>query len=441
MQRMRFLGLAWSVAACCSLTAAAAHTRVADRPTVALYPLDGYCCPYGLGQWQGRPHRSVYGDSVYGDAMNGDAVNGDSVHRDGDDPSPKAAAPRPFVVDETRSAVGTQTPPRDFYDDVDGSNFDRPQLREPPAAATEDAAQDATPNATPSAAPNAAEDTAQNHAACRGEEPCETEPFCEMPADGDSPLRSLEESLADWRHSAGQFVVQHLNAESDGLDETEAGELDWAAIASQMEGHEAAGSVKGAADAAERTGEGSRESKEEEDAEGKDGDWFSPRRRDRDSVPPVQPPPADEDDTYHGPYHRWEGRQEVEPGIVEPGVVDPQAVDPQTVDRSHDECRGDGCDVRPNSWDVNDEPGRLRQWCGHVWGALRHAAQDVSRRLGQLSEEVLAAPTPPGDQEAGHDEAGHDETDNGTKPQTEATRPPLPDYFLPAFGSPWDGDL
>ena len=410
MQRMRFLGLAWwSVAACCSLTATAAHARVADRPASALYPLDGYCCPYGLGQWQGRPHRYVYGDSV----------NGDSVHRAGADASPAAAAPRPFVVDQTRAAVGTQTPPGDFYDDVGGSNFDCPHFREPSPATTEDA--DATPNA--------AEDAAQNHAACRGEDPCETEPFCEMPADGDSPLRSLEESLADWRHSAGQWIVQHLNAESDGLDETEAGELDWAAIASQMEGNQAAGNVEDATDAAERTGEGRRESKEEEDADEKDGDWFSPRRRGRDTGPPVQPPPGDEDDTYHGPYQRWEGRQQVDPGIV----------DPQTVDRSHDDCRGDGCDVHPNSWDVNDEPcqpGRLRQWCGHVWGALRGAAQDASRRLGQLSEEVLAAPTTPGDQEAGHDETG-----NGARPQTEATRPPLPDDFLPAFGSPWDGDL
>src|SRR5207302_486864 len=47
-------------------------------------------------------------------------------------------------------------------------------------------------------------------------------------------LRTLEEALADWRHSAGTWVVNHLNAEQDGLGGTVAGDLDWSAVAAEM---------------------------------------------------------------------------------------------------------------------------------------------------------------------------------------------------------------
>jgi hypothetical protein len=351
---MRFLGLATGLAACC-LAATATQAGVADRPASARCPLDGYCCPYGLGQWEGRPHRYV--------------------HRDGAETSSAAsAAPLPFLVDPTRAVVGSQAPRHEFYDDVGDSNFDRPAYVEPAAE------------------PQDAEEVPANHPACQGEQLCETEPTCELPTDEGAALRGLEESLADWHHSAGQWVVEQINAEADGLEETAAEELDWAAIASQREGHEVG------AQARPDGGEG-RERQGEEDAD----DWFRPRRGDREALPPVRPPQGeDDDDTYQGPYHRWEGGSRRESVPADP-------------------------------WRANEaayEPGRLRQWCGQTWEALRSAAHDIGKRLEQLSEEVTAGPS------SSPDKAGEPES-----PRIHTARPPLPDYFLPAFGSPWDGEL
>ncbi len=319
MQRLRFLGLTcWSVAAC--VCGSAVQARPADRPVSC--PRDGYCCPYGLGQWEGRPHRYVYGEYGYGE---------------GGDASPAMTAPLPLVLDETQGPVGAQRAPGQFYDDIGNSNFDCPYDREAhPAAATERAS--------------------DNHPACRGEETCDSQ-SCDEGLAGEcgagegggneaAPLGGLEATMSHWRHSAGLWIVDHLNAESDGLDETVAGELDWSAIAAEIESREAEVDIQG-------------------------------------------PPP-------------------------DSGA-----------------CRGD-------SHEESQEPGRVRQWCGEVWGAVRSAATRFSQGVGRLAERISPEPATTADEAAGETEV---ETPVETiEPHIEAVRPRLPDYFLPAFGSPWDGE-
>ncbi len=314
MQRLRFLGLAWGVAAC--VTGSVVEARLAERPVACLR--DGYCCPYGLGQWEGRPHRYVYDDHGY----------------DAGGASPAITAPLPIVVDEPHGAVGTQAPSGQFYDDIENSNFDCPYYRQPQAAAEREPVE------------------AGNHPACRGEEPCERH-WCEegaveegaageTTADEDDSAVGLPRTLSVWQHSAGLWIVEHLNAESDGLDETVASEPDWATIADEIERHEAELDVQG--------------------------------------------PPPDS-----GACH-------------------------------------DGAKREPY------EPGRVYEWCGELWTSLRSATLRVAQGFGWLAER-MAAPTTVAREHAA-------ETDVETvEPRIETARPPLPDYFLPAFGSPWDGEL
>src|SRR5262249_26821098 len=103
----------------------------------------------------------------------------------------------------------------------------------------------------------------------------------------------------------------------------------------------------------------------------------------------------------------------------------------------------DDCDVEGNITSAADEarePGVLSQWCGQIWQAARDAAANFSERLDQWTEEALAAegdkPSPSEAQES----ESREHVDEASKPRNEKACPGLPNYFLPAFGSPWDGD-
>jgi hypothetical protein len=323
-----------------SLAATSADARLADRPSPALGPADGYCCPYGLGQWQGRPHRFVHADAAEASSP------ADTSILDG----PSTAGP---VVDETHGSVGAQHGAHDFYGDIDGSNFDCPH--------------DAWPCHT--ARPDRPDESDDSWQADQRDE------------DAADDAAWGDETFADWRYCAGHWVVDQLNAEQDGLDETQAVEPDWAAMARKA-------SLDGSPVSLEGDDDSPRCGDEQEDMDGADGDWFAPPGAPR-RLRPVQPPSVDEDDTYRGPYHRTQ---------VDKGA---------------------------------SEPGRFRQWCGQLWQTIQEAGQEMSRRLGRLAEGAIPA------------SEARPSTHTTAEPaerQAVPAGPPLPDYFLPAFGSPWDGE-
>jgi hypothetical protein len=325
------------------------------------------------------------------------------VHGEGTD----SAEPSSRSLDQAAVAAGdAQQPGREFYDDVEDSNFDCPYYHDgrnhcPPSAEYYELAE-----------PEDSKDRVESGdvgEASVFDEPCEVEANCEGWCDDDNALRSVnalcsvEDALSDWRHSAGNWVVLHLNAGSDGLEETEAGELDWTAVAAEAR-REQAVHTESPSDHAWDCGEENRSCGEQEDAEDADGDWLRPHRRGHEATLPVDPS-GHENDTYYGPYQRT------------------------------DPCHGlndDWRNVRDEAGDdlgESRQPGRLRQWCGEAWQAVKEAAQQAGRRLEQMAEEALNQPK--ADENPGVEDAA--------EPRADQSQPPLPDYFLPQFGSPWDG--
>src|SRR5207247_2074085 len=93
----------------------------------------------------------------------------------------------------------------EFYHEIGGSNFDCPR----------------SPGEEESGRPESESQAIEESAACQAD-PAEV------------TLRPLDEALADWRHSAGAWVVNQLNAQQCGIGEAEAEDLDWAAVAEEI---------------------------------------------------------------------------------------------------------------------------------------------------------------------------------------------------------------
>jgi hypothetical protein len=374
MHRTSFRSLYWGVAACWLCTPLAV-ARVADRPTASARAIDAVCCPYGLGQWIGGPHSYVHGDA------GGDAEDCGSL---------------PAPVNTQLVAEDTQLPRHEFYEDVDGDNFDCPYRRNHCHAG--DASDEPQDPAQQEEASRTSDECHRGQSWADGE--CGERQSLEVVGDAywlheEDAARSTEEVLSDWRHSAGDWVVNHLNTQNDGLEEGEAGDLDWSVIAIE----------------AERRKTYYTDSRPDRAAEGADdteGTWFRRPRRHHDAPPPVEPPNLEGDDTHRGPYYHT------------------------------DPCHGHGhgedeCDVHGNVGDLGkpQEPGRFRQWCGQVWQAVQEAAEEAGQRLERMAEDAMSGP----------EVSEQPGMEYGPEPSANPSRPPLPDYFLPAFGSPWDGEL